>query len=134
MALSMSDAVRNARLDIIETTIGSSPVLTVREGSPPANCAAANTAGAVLATVTLPADWMNPAEGGTKTLSGIWQDSSADQSGLAGHFRIHQGAACHMQGTMTATGGSGDMTVDSIEFVAGQYFTVTAFTLYESNG
>ena len=130
----MSDALRSARLDVIETTMGSSPVLTVRVGAPPANCAAADTAGAVLATVTLPADWMNPASAGTKTMSGTWQDASADSSGTAGHFRIHQGATCHLQGVVGATGSGADMTVDSTSFIAGQYFTVTAFTLIEANG
>jgi len=134
LALQMSDPVRNARLDIIETTMGLSPVLTVRVGAPPANCAAANTAGAVLATINLPSDWMNAASGGTKTMAGSWQDSSADAGGTAGHFRIHQGATCHLQGVITTTGGGGDMTVDSTTLTAGQYFTVTAFTLTEANG
>lgn len=53
MTLQKSVAVRNAGLDSIEATIGTSPILTIRTGAPPANCAAANS-GTVLATITLP--------------------------------------------------------------------------------
>ena len=134
MALQMGDLLRNARLDVIETTIGTAPILTVRTGAPPANCAAGNS-GTVLATVTLPSDWMAAASGGSKAMAGSWQDASADASGTAGHWRIHNSGntVCHMQGTCTATGGGGDMTLDSTSFTAGQYFTVTAFTLAEAN-
>ena len=38
-----------------------------------------------------------------------------------------------MQGTVTATGGGGDMTVDNVVFAAGQSFTVTGFTLTAGN-
>jgi hypothetical protein len=38
-----------------------------------------------------------------------------------------------MQGTVTATGGGGDMTVDNVSFAAAQAFTVTSFTLTAGN-
>jgi hypothetical protein len=38
-----------------------------------------------------------------------------------------------MQGTITATGGGGDMTLDNTVFASGQQFTVTSFTLNEAN-
>lgn len=134
MPIQFSVAVRNARLDAFESTAGASAVIRIRTGSPPANCAAART-GTVLATVNLPADWMAAASGGTKALSGTWQDASADASGTAAHFEIMNNAlsTCHMQGTVTATGGGGDMTVDSTTFTAGQTFTVTGFTLTDGN-
>ena len=97
----LSVTVRNARLDAIETAIGASPTLEIRTGAQPANCAAADS-GTLLANMTLPPDWMNAVSGGTKTLSGTWQDLNADASGTAGHFRIKQGATCHFQGPVTA--------------------------------
>lgn len=133
MALQLSVAVRNARLDAIESTIGASPTLEIRTGAPPANCAAADS-GTVLATVALPSDWMGAASNGAKSLSGTWQDSAADAAGTAGHFRIKQGATCHIQGTVTATGGGGDMQVQNTSFAVGQQFDVTSFTLTEANG
>ena len=134
MAIQLSITVRNARLDAIETSIGTGPVCKIRTGSVPANCAAANT-GSVLATATLPSDWANAAANGSKALLGTWQDTSADASGTAAHFRIYasDGTTCHMQGTVTASGGGGDMTVDSVSFTSGQVFTVTGFTLTDAN-
>jgi hypothetical protein len=128
MAFQFSTTVRNAWLDQIETTIGTAPTLEIRSGTVPANCAAADS-GTVLATITLPSDWSNAASGGSKTLLGTWQDSSADATGTAGHFRLKQGATCHIQGTVTATAGGGDMTLDNTSLASGQQFTVTAFTL-----
>lgn len=134
MALQYSTAVRNAKLDAVETTIGTSAVLKIRTGAPPANCGTADS-GTVLATCTLPSDWMAAASGGTKSLSGTWQDTSADAAGTAAHFRIYDsgGTVCGMQGTVTATGGGGDMTVDNAVFASGQAFTVTSFTLTAGN-
>ena len=65
MALQQSVAVRNAGLDAKETAIGTSPVLKIRTGAAPANCAAADS-GTVLASCTLPSDWMAAASNGTK--------------------------------------------------------------------
>ena len=134
MAVQLGTTVRNARLDAIETTIGVSAILKIRTGAAPANCAAADT-GTVLATVNLPSDWLAAASGGSKAKSGTWQDTSADATGTAEHFRIYDsgGATCHIQGTVTATGGGGDMTVDSTSFTAGQSFTVNTFTLTDGN-
>lgn len=128
MAFQYSVTVRNALLDSIETTISTAPTLEIRSGAAPANCAAADS-GTVLATMTLPSDWMAAASAGAKALAGSWQDASADATGTAGHFRIKAGATCHIQGTVTATGGGGDMTLDSVSITASQQVTITAFTL-----
>lgn len=134
MALQYSTDVRNAKLDAVESTIGTSPILEVRTGSPPANCAAADS-GTLLASCTLPSDWMAAASSGSKAKSGTWEDTSANNTGTAGHWRIKDsgGTTCHAQGTVTATGGGGDMTVDSTSFTSGQAFTVTGFTLTAGN-
>lgn len=134
MAIQLSAAVRNARLDAVETAIGASAILKIRTGAPPANVAASAT-GTVLATVALPSDWMAAASGGTKAKSGTWEDTSADATGTAAHFEItaSDGTTRHMQGTVTATGGGGDMTVDNTSFAAGQAFTVTSFTWTDGN-
>lgn len=134
MALQYSVAVRNAQLDAVETTIGVSAVLKIRTGAPPATVATADS-GTVLATCTLPSDWMAAAASGSKAKAGTWEDTSADAAGTAGHFRIYasDGTTAHAQGTVTATGGGGDMTVDNTSFAAGQAFTVTGFTLTAGN-
>jgi len=134
MALKFSVAVRNARLDAIETAIGASAVLNHRTGAAPAAITDADS-GTVLATLSLPADWMAAASGGSKALAGTWQDASADATGTAAHFRVYasDGTTQHIQGSVTLTGGGGDMTVDNTSFAAGQSFTVTSFTLTDGN-
>lgn len=133
MAIQLSVPVRNARLDAFETVTGASPRLQLRTGAPPANCAAAAT-GTLLADIDLPADWMNAASGGQKTLNGIW-DAAGAAAGNAGHFRIVDagGSTCHMQGTVTATGGGGDMTLSNINIAVGQPVEITSFTLTDGN-
>lgn len=134
MALQLSVAVRNARLDAIETATGVSAILKIRSGAQPASCATADS-GTVLATCSLPSDWMAAAASGSKAMSGTWSDASADAAGTAAHFRIYasDGTTCHLQGSVTATGGGGDMEVDNTSFAAGQAFSVTSFSLTDAN-
>lgn len=134
MAIQLSVLVRDAQLNAIEAQIGDSAILKLRVGSPPANCAAADT-GTVLATLNLPSDWMAASSSGVKAMTGTWQDSSADASGTAGHFRIYasDGTTCGMQGTVTATGGGGDLTLDNNVIASGQQITITSFSLTAAN-
>lgn len=69
MPLQFSVAVRNAQLDVFETTVGASPTLEIRSGAAPADCATADS-GTLLASLPLPADFMAAASGGVKALSG----------------------------------------------------------------
>lgn len=134
MALQYSVSVRNAQLDALETAIGASAVLKIRTGAPPANCATADS-GTVLATLSLPSDWMAAASSGSKAKSGTWQDTSADATGTAGHFRIYasDGTTCHAQGTVTITGGGGDLTLDNTSIAITQTVTITSFTISAGN-
>ncbi len=130
MALQLSTAARNALLDAIETAVGASAVLKIRSGSAPATAASADS-GTVLATFNLPSDWMAAAASGAKAKSGSWQDNSADATGTAGHFRIYDStvATCHLQGTVTATGGGGDLTLDNTSINSTQSVVISSFTL-----
>jgi hypothetical protein len=138
MAIQLNVATRNARLDVIESTNGSSCCLEIRTGAQPANCAAASS-GSILATVNLPSDWLAAASSGSKAINGLWQDLSADGTGVAAHFRLYNsqatkdGTTCFMQGNVTATGGGGDMEVSSTSFTTGQSFTVNTFTITDGN-
>lgn len=130
MSLQYSTGVRNAKLDTVESTIGTSAHLVFLTGSVPANCAAAET-GTRVAVLTLPSDWLAAASSGSKAKSGTWQDTSADNAGTISYFRIYDSGetTCHVQGTVTITGGGGDMTLDAVAVLAGQTVTVTTFTL-----
>ena len=130
MTVQLSTTVRNARLDTIESTIGTAAVLRIYSGAQPANCAAANS-GTLLAEMTLPSDWMAAASSGSKALSGTWQDASANNAGTAGHFRVYESTAttCHLQGSVTATGGGGDLTLDNTSIANTQQVTITSYTI-----
>lgn len=136
MALQFGTVVRNARLDAIETTIGTAPLLYIYDltAGAPANCGAAITAG-TLATMVLPSDWMGAASAGAKALSGTWTDGTADAAGTADFFRIYEwtGGTCHIQGVVSATGGGGDLTLDNAVIAASQVITITTFTVTDSN-
>lgn len=136
MAVQLSVAVRNARADAVESTIGTDAIMKIRSGSAPATCATADS-GTVLATLNLPTDWMAGAASGAKAKAGTWEDASADAGSPtnAGHFRVYasNGTTCGIQGTVTATGGGGDVTLDNISIAAGQDITITSFGWTEPN-
>lgn len=121
--------MRNAILDAIETTIGTGAILKIRTGSQPATCATADS-GTVLASLTLPSDYLSAASGGTKAKTGTWSDASADATGTAAHARLYasDGSTCGWQGSVTVTGGGGDLTLDSVSITAAQIVTVTGWT------
>lgn len=135
MAIQLSVAVRNARLNAIETTIGTAAVLKIYDltAGAPADCAASIT-GTILATMTLPTDWMNAAGSGQMTYIATWSDASADASGTADFFRIFasDGTTCGMQGTVGQ--GTGDLSLVNTVIVATQGpITISAFTLTDGN-
>lgn len=134
MAIQFSTPIRNARLDAIATVIGASAVLIIYTGAQPASCSEAPT-GTVLATLSLPSSWMLAATSGSKSKTGTWSDTSADASGTAGYFRVYDSllTTCGLQGSITITGGAGDMTIDNIDIVSGQTVTITSFVLTDGN-
>lgn len=134
MAVQLSVAVRNARLDAIETTIGTSAILKIRTGAQPANCAAADS-GTVLATMDLPSDYLAAASSGSKAKSGTWSETSADGTGTAAHWRLYanDGTTCHAQGSVTATGGGGDLTLDNVSTATAQVVTITSWSFIDGN-
>ena len=127
-----SVAVRNAMLDAIETAIGTSAVLKIRTGAAPTNITDADS-GTVLASLTLPSDWLAAAASGAKAKAGTWQDLSADNSGTAGHWRIYasDGTTQHLQGSVGS--GSGELDLSTLTFVAGQSVTINTATLTAGN-
>lgn len=134
MALQLSTGIRNAMLDSIEATVGTTPLLRIYDGVMPADCAAAE-AGTILSEVTLPSDWLDAAAGGAKAKAGTWSDLSADASGTALYFRLYDsgGSTCHMQGVVTLTGGGGQLTVNNTNFLTGQTFSVVTFVISAGN-
>lgn len=124
MAITTNTTFKNTILDGFDSAFNSG-TLEIRTGSAPGAGNAAT--GTVLATITLPADAFAAASGGTKAKSGTWQDASADATGTAAHWRMTGGSNI-VEGTVTATGGGGDMELDSTSITSGQTVTITAFT------
>jgi len=132
MAYQLSVLCRNAMLDAIEVFAGTTPVLKIRTGAQPANCAAADS-GSVVSTITLPSDWMAAADAGAKAMSGTWADASADATGVAAHFRLYKadGTTCVMQGSCGES--DAQMILDNTDLNEGQAFSITSFTLTAGN-
>ena len=130
MAIQMSTALRNARLDAIETTIGVSAKVRIYSGAAPANCAAA-ASGTLLAEWTLASDWAAAASAGAKSLSGTPLGTTGLAAGTAGHYRLvdNAGTTCHMQGTVGTSGT--DMIIDNTSIAVSQTVNITAWTFNE---
>ena len=138
MALQLSVTARNARLTAIATTEAGSGKISIFSGSMPANCAATATgtdladfslaASSVFGTAASGAIALNSLPLSTTGLSGAGTGTGA------GYFRmLDSGGVCHLQGTVTATGGGGDMTVDNVSIASGQTVQITGFTLTDAN-
>lgn len=132
MALQFSVTARNARLDAVEVTTGTSAQLRLYTGTQPADCATA-ASGTLLATLTLPSDWMAAASSGSKALTGTWS-GTASGAGTAGYFRIldSTGTTTHAQGSVGTV--STDMILSpSAALTVSQPISITSFTLTDAN-
>src|SRR5215213_2931212 len=123
MTIQMSTTLRTNRGNQIESTIGVSAKLSLRTGAPPATCATADS-GTEIIRYSLASDWANAFSSGAASpwLSSLPLTGASTGSGSLGHYRLYatDGTTCHMQGTITATGGGGDMTVDAVAVVSPQ--------------
>ena len=138
MTISYSDTVKDAKNDAVEVTIGTSPKLRIYSGSVPANASASLGAAVLLAEGALPSDWLGNSSGGVKSKAGTWTltGQSGAGAGTAGTFyRIYDsaGTTSHEQGTFTASGGGGDMTIDNNSIANAQSITVATYTKTAGN-
>lgn len=134
MGLQFSTTIRNARLDAIETSLGTTPILRIYSGAKPALTTDA-ASGTLLVEMTLPSDWMAAASGGAKALSGSWQDLLANATGTAGYFRVldSTGTTTGIQGECTDTAGAGPMKLSTTAVVINEPVTVASFTITDGN-
>lgn len=138
MAIAMSTTMKRVILDGVfngGTGINfDSGVLEIRSGSAPGPEAAET--GTLLASITLPADAFAAASGSAAAKAGTWQDTSADGTGTAAHFRMRRSGdsggisttTSRIEGTVTATGGGGDITLDNTSIAAAQQVTINTFS------
>lgn len=131
MAWRVTAALRNNMGAVVTNAIdaGSGPgVIEIRTGSRPATPETAVT-GTLLATVTLGdpsfATWSAGASSVADPASIV-----AVADGTAGYCRVKDSTgATVMDGTVTATGGGGDLTLGSVSITTGQSVDVTGGSL-----
>jgi hypothetical protein len=123
MAITLSTAARNAACDaIVDLVDGGTGTATLVIGT--------TGMASELATFDLQDPAFGAAATGTATLAGTTiTDASADNTGTAAEFQVQdQDGTVIFSGSVTATGGGGDVTIDNTSIVSGQTVNLTAFT------
>ena len=116
MAISIAATLAQAMAAAAATDIGSGSSIRIYSGSKPATPETAAT-GTLL--VTIPITGSFTASGGTLTAADPASASPA-ASGTAGYFRVlTSGGTAKVDGTVTATGGGGDMQLGSTTITTG---------------
>lgn len=126
MALKKSTTLRNAQLDAITTAVGNAGLLRIYSGSRPANVAAA-ISGTLLAELTCGSPFAGSASSGGLTVTNPTQDSSADNTGTASHFRQWKsdGTTAVFDGDCGTSGS--DMNLNTTSIVSGGPVQVTSY-------
>ncbi len=132
MAIAISTATRNGAVNAV-VDVFDGGTLEIRSGAAPGPGAAPT--GDLLASITLPTPAFGAAASGSAALAGTWQDASADAAGTAAHFRLKTSADDdsavqtfeRIEGSVTATGGGGDLTLDNVVLEVGQEVNITSF-------
>lgn len=134
-----STDVRNAIVDAITARIDAGSgagKLRIYTGSRPASPASAAT-GTLLAEFTLNDPSFGAGASGVATLDITPEvaDAAADNTGTAGYARfVDSDNNGRIDATVTATGGGGEVTCNTISFVAGAVVTVTGCTITAPTG
>lgn len=134
----LSDTIRNAQLDAIETTISTAPILRLYSGSVPASEGASLGAAVLLAEGTLPSDWLAAASSGAKAKSGTWtltgqSGASTGTDATFGRIYASDGTTPHVQFTVGETADTPEMTLDNKNIADAQSVTVSSFSFTAAN-
>jgi hypothetical protein len=134
MATRIATLAAKTGLDAITALLNSGTV-EIRTGSQPATVGTA-ASGTLLGTLSLSATAFGAATTASPavaTANAITGDTSADATGTAGWFRAYRssgnGSTAIIDGSITASGGGGDMIMSSVSVVAGGTLDVTAWTI-----
>lgn len=135
MTIRKTDACENEILDTGFDAVFNSGVLELRTGGQPAAASAA-ASGTLLWSETLPADAFAAAAAGVKAKAGTWS-AAAVAAGNAGWFRIKKASdtnavtenEARLDGSVTATGGGGDLTLDNVALAVDQVASINTFSV-----
>jgi hypothetical protein len=129
MTFQIGLALTNTRAGAI-VTAAAGGALRLYSQVKPAACSTAEP-GTAIATGTLPSPALANS-GGTVSKAGVWTATGASGAGAGTavqSFRVYDsgGTVCIMQGTVTGTGGGGDMTMNNVSIANGQVATVSSY-------
>lgn len=126
MSYRLATATRNAGADAIAALLNGGSI-QIRTGTQPTNVGDA-AQGTLLGTLAFSATAFGSASSGAATANAITSDTSADNSGTAGHARLlTSGAAIHSDADCGQ--GSGSFNFDNAVVVAGGTIAVSSATL-----
>ena len=134
MALKFPAAFRTTRANTHTTRAGNGALLRIYDGTRPADADTAVGAQVLLAELTCGSPFAGAAASGVLTAHAITQDSSAHASGTATWFRLvdSAGTTTVLDGSVTATGGGGDLQLVTTTITASQPVQITSFVLTEA--
>ena len=126
-----STTLRNAQNDAITTAVGNAGLLRIYSGTQPANVAAAIT-GTLLGELTCGTPFAPASSGGVLTANAVTQDSSADNTGTASHYRQWKsdGTTAVMDGTVGTA--SSDLIINTTAITSGGPIQVSSYTITAS--
>lgn len=129
MAIVGNVTLRNRIVDAIVAAFGASAVLEIRSGARPTNGADA-ASGTILWSFTFDATPWGTTSAGGNAQADVPLEANAAATGTAGHFRLRNtGSTEWVYGTVTATGGGGDIELASTSITSGQPVRITSFTI-----
>lgn len=128
MATQYSVAARTAQMSQLNTTIGINAQIMIYSGAAPANVGTA-ASGVLLVQFAGNATAFGAAASAVLTASAVASVTAA-AAGVAGYYRINTSAGTAVtQGTITATGGGGDMLLTNTNIASGQTCNFTSLTI-----
>ena len=132
MAIAYVTALRNSRMDAINTAANAgvgAALIRIYDGTRPATGGTATT---LLAELTASDPMFGASASGQLTASAITQDSSANATGTATWFRVVDSAGTTVMDGSVGTSGS-DLNLTTTSITATQPVSITSFVLTEGN-
>lgn len=132
MAIQLSTAARNARMDTITTSVGTSGKLRIYSGSRPANPAAAITGTLLVELTTNASALAAAASGGVLTLNAI-TSGTAVAAGTASHYRLWKsdGTTAVIDGNVGTSGS--DLNLGTTTIAIGNVVSISSATYTDGN-
>jgi len=132
MTIQLSTALRNARVEVLDTLFPAVFLLEFRSGTQPATCALASTGTQLWAANVGGANWLAAASGGSAsynyaTLGAITGTCLA--TGTIGYFRMSYAGSCFMQGSCGTS--ATDFVFSSVDVIINQVINVTSLSFTE---